>query len=724
MHNSSGLSFEEIAATPIGRMLDAAGGDLVAARLARRSLRGGEVLYRQGQAGDALYLVLRGRLVASIAGDEGAVQRLGEIGPGEMVGAAALLSRAPHSETVEATETTEVAVLDAAAWHDLRTSAPALEPAAVRAIEWQERTSESRRYRPDAGWICAWLARNELLAGMGRDALAELERALIWEVLPGGELLVREGDAGDCMWFVVSGRLRALVGGAGATARGVGEILAGECVGEMALLSSAPRSTTVKAVRDTELLRLSRSAFDRVVAAYPEMIAGFTRTVVARLQRVLGARAPRLTERTLALVAAAPDVPLATFARDFAAALSRLAATVVLDGTAESRDAAARAGTDPEVVVLTCDLGPTPWTARCLREADDIVVVARADDDPDPGPAELAASAAAIQRGAGRHLVLLHEREVAAGVTDSWLRARSGIQHHHVRADRPAHCARLARLLSGRATGLALSGGGARGFAHIGVLRALDELGVPVDLVAGTSMGAMIAAMHALGHDPGVVLDRCRAWTRERPWSDFTLPLSSIVRGRRIRRAIGGLLGDGRIEDLWLPFACVTANLSQATADVHTSGPLSLLVLASNSVPGLAPPVFYQGDVHVDGGVVDNLPVQALRRMGAGRIVAVDVGTEMRVTVPPNPGENPSGWSILWDGMWRRPKRALPVAATIGRAFTLASDERAHAACRDADLTLRPPLDDYTSTDFKLIDPIAEVGFRHASQQLAAWIAR
>jgi NTE family protein len=298
------------------------------------------------------------------------------------------------------------------------------------------------------------------------------------------------------------------------------------------------------------------------------------------------------------------------------------------------------------------------------------------------------------------------------------------VRHHHIRPGRVADHARLARLLSGRAIGLALSGGGARGFAHIGVLRALREAGVPVDLVAGTSMGAMIGAVHALGSAPDVMLDRCRAWTRERPWADFTLPLASIVRGRRIRRALGHLLGDGRIEDLWLPYACMTSNLTRATADAHTEGPLVRLVLASNSVPGLAPPVYHLGDVHVDGGVMDNLPVGVLRRMGAGRVIAVDVGTELHVAGAGESDDSPSGWALLWDRLRRGPARLPPVFVSLTRAFTLASDERAQAACRDADLTLRPPLGSHGAGDFGQIDAIAEIGFAHARETLPSFLVR
>jgi predicted acylesterase/phospholipase RssA/CRP-like cAMP-binding protein len=717
------IAYEEIATTPIGQSLGQREGRAVASRLERRVLIRGEELFRQGDGPDHLYVVLRGRLCAQIAGPDGAAQRLGEIGPGELVGETSVLRGTPRAAAVLALEPAVLASLDLAAWQELSVRLPELAAAVARAVEWRERTSDVRRFRPDAAWICAWLGRTDLLAGVNPATLEVMERELMWETLPAGEVLVHEGDAGACMWFVVRGRLRASVRRADGAERPVGEIGAGECVGEMALLSAAPRSATVRAVRDSELLRLPASTFEQLVVARPEAMLRLARAIVGRLQRTLGGRSRTLAERTIALVAAGPDVPMTAFATSLGAELSSIVRTAVLDGTAQARQAVADAGADPQVLVLVCDTTSTPWTARCLRQADDVVVVARAEGEVRPGSLEQEAWQSARRRGATCHLVLLQTGETPRG-TAAWLAARPGVPHHHVRPGRAADHARLARLLSGHAVGLALSGGGARGFAHIGVIRALHEAGVPVDLVAGTSMGAMVGALCALGHTPEVILDRCRAWTRERPWSDFTLPLASIVRGRRIRRALGQLLGDTRIEDLWLPFACVTANLTRGAADTHTAGPLARLVLASNSVPGLAPPVHYEGAVHVDGGVIDNLPVGALHAMGAGRVIAVDVGSEVRVNAPPRLADCPSGWGLLWDRLSRRPDRALPIFVSVTRALTLASDDRVHAACRDADLTLRPPLDGHASTDFNDIDPITEIGFRCASQHLAAWTSR
>ncbi len=308
---------------------------------------------------------------------------------------------------------------------------------------------------------------------------------------------------------------------------------------------------------------------------------------------------------------------------------------------------------------------------------------------------------------------------------DAWLAARPGVRHHHVRPGRVADHARLARLLSGRAIGLALSGGGARGFAHIGVLRALQEAGVPVDLVAGTSMGAMIGAVHALGYAPDVMLDRCRAWTRERPWTDFTLPLASIVRGRRVRRALAasawrrpdrGPLAALRVHDLESDPGH-RRRPHRGAAGAAGAG----LQLGAGAGAARLPSGRRARGRRRDG--------QSPRAASCGEWVrgASSPSTwAPSCTSPGQPGPTSprAGGRSSGIGFGGGPERLPPVFVSLTRAFTLASDERAQAACRDADLTLRPPLGSHGAGDFGRIDAIAEIGFVHARETLASFPVR
>ena len=150
------IAYEEIAATPLGHVLGAVDGETLARRLERRSVPAGGVLFRQGDPGDHLYLVLSGRLRAQIEGQGGTTQPLGEIGHGELVGETALLRGGPRSATVEAVEPSVLAVLDAAAWRELRAGLPALETLVRHSAEWREGASEARRFRPEAAWVASW----------------------------------------------------------------------------------------------------------------------------------------------------------------------------------------------------------------------------------------------------------------------------------------------------------------------------------------------------------------------------------------------------------------------------------------------------------------------------------------------------------------------------------------------------------------------------------------
>ncbi len=712
------ISAADLAATPFARVVP--GGDLadVAARFRRARVAPDTVLFRRGDPGDALFVVLSGRVRAEITSADG-TQVLGYAGPGELVGETALLRGTPRLADVIACDDAEVAELRKADWVVVAGAHPGLDAAVGRAAEWRERVSETRRIRPDAAWCQAWLARTSLLADVAPEGVAALERRLGWQTLTGGEKLVGEGEAGDCMWLVVRGRLVVTKQHTDGSSRVVGEIEAGECVGELALLTAAPRSATVMAAHDAELLCIDRGAFEAVTRDHPSVALALARTVARRMHGTVQAHPRPPREQTITLVPRDAGVPIATVARMLGAAIGECANVVVLDGP-DARDARTEAVSPDVVLLVATSTADDGWTARCLRQADDVVVVAMANGVPGTARVEGAAMEAARRRGAAVHLLLIHDDGAAPSGTATWLAARPGARAFHVRLGQQSDLRRCGRLLSRRALGLALSGGGARGFAHIGVLEALRQAGIAVDVVTGTSMGAQIGALHALGRLPADIHDGCRAWTRARPWGDYTLPFASIVRGRRLKEAIHRLIGPAHIEDLWMPFACTTSNLTRATADVHVSGPLATLVVASNSVPGLAPPVRYRGELHVDGGVLDNLPVEAARALGAGRVIAVDASSDVHfVSGPDVADEAPSGWALAWDRLRGREGRLPPAFRSLTRAMTLASDRRAAMAHLAADLAVRLDLDGYASSDFQALDALVALGFRQAKERFS-----
>ncbi|MEO8200447.1 MAG: patatin-like phospholipase family protein, partial [Gemmatimonadota bacterium] len=367
----------------------------------------------------------------------------------------------------------------------------------------------------------------------------------------------------------------------------------------------------------------------------------------------------------------------------------------------------------------------TPWTLRCLSQADRILHVALRSGTAAPeqvyGPR---GSAAVIGGAADQELVVLHQDPVPTS-TDRLLALGEFTTHHHLRVNHAGDHARLARHLAGRAIALVLGGGGARGFAHIGVIRALEEAGVPIDRLGGASMGAVIAAQYASGLGPDEMLDLNRhGWVGYRPHRDFTVPVISLLSGRAAGRMLKMMFADRRLEDLWLNCFCVSTNLSRAELMVHREGPVRRWLRASISIPGSAPPVIGDhGDLLVDGGVLDNVPVAAMRALGDSAIIAVDVSPNVDLVVDSRLKLAPSPWEMLLN-RWRKVddlKRFPSLFQILYRTSVLASIRAGKQGRGAVELYLEPPTGAFDTFAMASIDSIVEAGYHYAVERLANW---
>jgi predicted acylesterase/phospholipase RssA len=354
-----------------------------------------------------------------------------------------------------------------------------------------------------------------------------------------------------------------------------------------------------------------------------------------------------------------------------------------------------------------------------------VLLVARADEDPAPGDLERALLNHPRRVTDARQWLVLVHPEGAHHLpmhTRRWLEPRSVEQHHHLRWGDGEDLGRLARHLAGRAVALVLGGGGARGFAHIGMIRALREGGVPIDLVGGTSMGASIAAQVAMGWSPERIekMNR-RVWVKIRPHKAYTLPFISIISTRKSDRVGEMLYGETQIEDLWTPYFCVSSNLSTAELMVHRRGSLLWAATASASLPGAAQPVLHNGQLLCDGALLNNLPADVARRLGAGVVIAAEVSVEddsqfvcERI---PRVGE------LLRDKLLRRRRIKFPSLMEVAlRASMLHSAHGERAALASADFALRPPIDPFRLMDFSPLDQLVEVGYQYARGEIASWV--
>jgi predicted acylesterase/phospholipase RssA/CRP-like cAMP-binding protein len=581
-------------------------------------------------------------------------------------------------------------------------------------------------------------ALRRLFDGVGPDVLAAIRDAAVVSGLRGGEVLFREGDPGDAAFVVLTGRLRAVAGPVD-DERVLSDAVHGETMGELALLTGSPRSATAYAVRDSTVARLETAAFDGLLAAHPEAALPIMRLLAERLRRATSAPQVRPPDEVTVAVLPLGGVDAAAFAVELAAAVGSMLPAVTVappaddppaadDGSPAADLAARLEGLEATtaVVVYVGEPGPGTWNDTILRRADEVVLLADADADPAMGPAEPAVFAPRERGGPRVTLVLTHPPGRDPEGTVRWLDARPPVSHLHVRAGDGTDVARVARWVTGRSVGLVLGGGGARGWAHIGAMKALLEAGIPVDRIGGTSQGALVGAALADRHTPDEILRVGADYVRKT--KDYTAPVVSVLRGRHILRGIRRVVRPGtRVEDLWLPFFAVATNLTRAELLVIDRGPLVDAIRSSVSLPVVLPPVVRDGDLIVDGGLLDNLPIgQMRRRMPTGPIIAVDPSP--RRSHEPYDALEPdaSGWALLRDRLLRRGRsgRVPSLGDIVQRTVVVGSIHLRHHRDPDPDvLVLAPDLGDWALLDFGALDVIAEAGYREMREPARAWWA-
>jgi NTE family protein/lysophospholipid hydrolase len=371
----------------------------------------------------------------------------------------------------------------------------------------------------------------EIFGRLDREALAHIAAQLEWVVLPSGATLFREGDSGDDIYLVSHGRLRVVAGDGEGGERVLEEIGRGGTVGDIALLTGEPRAASVHAVRDTYLLRLSRSAFDTLLERHPVAMLKIAEKAVLRLRHASRQHMENSSRPvTYAVIPAGADVPFAAFGDRLAATLGTFGPTLKLgaadvdrllarpgiaqtaDDTAIHESLNAWLGTQEnghDAVVYVADEIWSSWTRRCLMHADRVLIVGRGGADPAPGPVERAFHDLGLKTRADLVLIHADDTERPSG-TLPWLEARHVATHHHVRMGNNRDLRRVARRVSGRTVGLVLGGGGARGFAHIGALRALEEAGVEIDVVGGIAGSSARLPSRTSGRRSSVSRAACR----------------------------------------------------------------------------------------------------------------------------------------------------------------------------------------------------------------------
>ncbi|XP_068035002.1 patatin-like phospholipase domain-containing protein 6 isoform X2 [Anomalospiza imberbis] len=723
--------------------------------------KGGTVIARQGDQDVSLHFVLWGCLHVyqrMIDKEEDVCLFLTQ--PGELVGQLAVLTGEPLIFTIKANRDCTFLKISKSDFYEIMREQPSVVLSVAHTV--------AARMSP---------------------FVRQMDFAIDWMAVEAGRALYRQGDKSDCTYIVLNGRLRSVIQKGSGKKELVGEYGRGDLVGVVEALTRQPRATTVHAVRDTELAKLPEGTLNNIKRRYPQVVTRLihllSQKILGNLQQLRGPFAgsglgmasssepinPTSNLSTVAVLPVCDEVPMAAFTLELQHALNAIGPTLLLT----SDIIRARLGSSAlesiqeyrlsgwlaqqedlhRIVLYQTDCTLTPWTLRCIRQADCVLIVGLGDQEPALGELEQMLENTAVR--ALKQLVLLH-REDGAGParTVEWLNMRSWCSGHlHIRcprrvfsrrspaklremyekvfeksADRHSDFSRLARVLTGNTIALVLGGGGARGCSHIGVIKAMEESGIPIDLVGGTSIGAFIGALYAEERSAVRTKQRAREWARcmnsvFETVLDLTYPITSMFSGSAFNASINRVFQDKQIEDLWLPYFNVTTDITASAMRVHTDGSLWRYVRASMTLSGYLPPLCdpKDGNLLMDGGYINNLPADIARNMGAKTVIAIDVGSQDETDLC-NYGDSLSGWWLLWKRLnpWAE-KVKVPDMAEIQSRLAYVSCVRQLEVVKSSSYCeyIRPPIDRFKTMDFGKFDEIYDVGYQHGKVVFEGW---
>jgi NTE family protein len=540
-----------------------------------------------------------------------------------------------------------------------------------------------------------------------------------WFSLPGGRTLYASGDPADTLFLLRAGRLGVIRRETGHAQQFLGLIRPGEPAGEMALVAGTPHSATVIALRDSEVLALPRRAFFAAARKDPALMAEVARLTVSRVRQTTprSGSSPPTVFALIGVSEAAPIRPMVERVESFMTEAGFSVAVLGVESLSAPTEWFSTVEQRHDFVLFVAERGEEAWTHLAARQVDRVLLVGRGDQAPPFTP--MAFAGRAIHEHRLMDLVLVQPAgRVRPSGSAAWLEATPAARLFHVREGEDRDLRRLARVISGTSLGLVLSGGGARAYAHIGVIRALREAGHEIDFIGGASMGAIIGAGVAADWTDAEISERIQsAFVVSSPLTDIAFPMIAMTKGRLVSERLREHFGDLALEDLWLPFFCVSSDLTAGDFKLHQRGLLRRALQASASLPGVMPPVIWDdGAVLVDGAVTNNMPADIMRRWHRGAVIGVDVAVARALSAedvrPP-----PSVLRWLLSGEWRK---GPPVVSLLIRAATVSGIRDQTALQSACDLLVTPSIEGVELRDWKAFEPAVSAGYACMTALLTA----
>ncbi len=703
------------------------------ARLSRLVIAPQEILLAMGDPGDAMYFVESGLLEAYfVHPDTKNRVELSLIMPGALVGELSLISGQPRNATVSAIEESVLYKLSKPCLEEVI----ALHPEIEAAISSYMQPSIQRKQLGEA-------LENLLGSAVSMETIETIQNNSEWVNVRSGDLLFNQNDVADSLFIVINGRLSIKTTDINGFEVALGEVGPGETMGEYAALTSSHRTTTAYAIRDSILVKVRPEALQSVLLSYPTAFPKMMKDLVDRhIHNFIPTQPSKTRAATICCLPLDDANQNIEFYDRLQRTMSQYGKTLVL--TADRFDALygnPEASQIPfthslnnlithwlnareqeyQFIVYVGDRKRRNWTQRSMRQADRVLLVANPEQTAS-APQEWERMLLSNHANTQTDLLLVNANQPTFGA-NRWLPERNVEAVFHLDPHSIASMNRIARILTGNAVGLVLAGGGARGMAHVGAIRAIEEHGYDVDYVAGTSMGALVAGVYARGANWKELSILARQFSNPKLIKDPTIPVTAMLSGRKVTRILKELYGeDTYIEDLKRKFFCVASNLSRSRPEIFQSGILWEAVRASMAIPSIFPPMMHNGDVLVDGALMNNFPIDIMRRqIGNGKLIGINVNPpSMKKRKAYTFGPSVSGWRVLASRLnpFSKTIRVPSINGVVMRSMFVNADYQLRSLHGMADIMITPQVSEYGVLEYDKFQPIVEQGYQAGATAL------
>tara|TARA_Y100000817_G_scaffold27989_1_gene19704 strand:- start:203 stop:2419 length:2217 start_codon:yes stop_codon:yes gene_type:complete len=570
-----------------------------------------------------------------------------------------------------------------------------------------------------------------------------------WVFLEDNSNLFNYGEKSDSFYLLVTGLLKAYIPKKGELIE-VGEIYEGEVIGEMGILTNEARSASIFATRDSVVFKIDLEKANEIIMQYPLVLLQVATKIADRLRNVQHSNERHRTDiHSIVQLSSGKNhtKEIISIGNSLIDSMNKFNRSIVVSSKKVNEilnieSINAELGRDKfypalddlvdnftkenRYLLLLCDEEYTPWTTWCLAISDKNIFVveesAGVSNTELLNKMNLSEKDIPIHLHDEKQLIIYHQSKNSfPSKTSSIIEMLPKISnHYHMSINNKNDSDRVSRLIAKKGIGLCLSGGGAKGNAHIGVYKALIEHNIPIDAVCGTSAGGIVASLIAFGYDPETIISRLKETYKRNSFKEYTIPVTSIIATKKVIQDAIFLGNDMDIEDLWIPYFSIAVNISKSKLDVIDKGPVYKATRATAALPGILLPVIKDTSFLVDGGLINNMPGDIMLKKYGGKLISVSVSPQEDLDAKFNDFPNQSSYFIkkLLRMNKKFPHEIPGLSNILMRSIFVASSNKIKEVIDLSDLFLDLQVKDVGLLEFEKIDESVEFGYEYAMKKL------